>query len=182
MAMQADPPLLISTSIYVLNIVLSYSFGRNKNGIINSQLPEFIPENTIEILKVPEIKNLTHGLYSELNSAYNPLNRFSIWAKKKFFIEIRYQNFTVWTQGFHLANNQYMKFRTKMALNGPNRASCFSPTNTSRLMVYSTYSERGRSQLSIECLITHHGQKLRTRSASDCQSDLPSATSVFSYI
>ena len=37
--------------------------------IINSQLPEFIPENTIKILKVPEIKNLTHGFYSELNSA-----------------------------------------------------------------------------------------------------------------
>ena len=90
---------------------------------------------------------------------------FSIFdlGQKKIFIEIRYENFTIWTPGFRSGQDQYIVFCTTMSLNAHNGFHRFLSTNTSRLLVSCTYRERRRSQLSIECLITHHEQKLRTR-------------------
>ena len=88
---------------------------------------------------------------------------FDLGQKKIFFIEIRYENFTIWTPGFRSGQDQYIVICTTMPPDAHNGFHRFLSTNTSRLLVSCTYRERRRSQLSIECLITHHGQKLRTR-------------------
>ena len=110
-----------------------------------------------------KIEILKNGFLLTFKVWRNPCFRFSIWAKKIFFIEIRYENFTIWTPGFRSGQDQYIVFCTTMSLNAHNGFHRFLSTNTSRLLASCTYRERRRSQLSIECLITHHGQKLRTR-------------------
>ena len=82
---------------------------------------------------------------------------------QNFFIEIRYENFTIWTPGFRSGHDQYIVFCTTMSLHAHNAFRRFLSTNTSRLLVGCTYRERGRSQLYIGCLITNHGENSWTR-------------------
>ena len=69
-----------------------------------------------------------------------------------------------------------------MSWMGQKRANRFSSTNTSLLSVNCADSERGRFHLSIECLITHCGQKLHASSwTSDCHLNSPLGT-FFQYV
>ena len=45
---------------------------------------------------------------------------FDFGPKIFFLIEIRYENFTIWTQGFRSGQDQYIVFCTTMSLNAHN--------------------------------------------------------------